>query len=86
MALETAAKRMAAEFDFDKTHVNKAVKKFLDEMEEGLEKQGTHMSQIPTYVTAVPNGTEKVGTRNIGIQERILILTGNIPSCRLGRH
>ncbi len=27
---------------------------------EGLEKDGTSLSQIPTYVTAVPNGTEKV--------------------------
>ncbi len=29
--------------------------------DEGLEKNGTTMSQIPTYVTAVPDGTEKVG-------------------------
>jgi hexokinase len=27
--------------------------------EEGLQKVGSTMSQIPTYVTAVPNGTEK---------------------------
>lgn len=30
--------------------------------DEGLEKKGTELSQIPTYVTAVPNGTEKVHT------------------------
>lgn len=29
-------------------------------VELGLEKDGTSMSQIPTYVTGVPNGTEKV--------------------------
>ncbi len=29
-------------------------------LDEGLEKTGTQMSQIPTYVTSVPNGTEKV--------------------------
>jgi hexokinase len=29
---------------------------------EGLEKDGTSLSQIPTYVTAVPNGTEKVSS------------------------
>lgn len=29
-------------------------------VDEGLEKNATTMSQIPTYVTAVPNGTEKV--------------------------
>ena len=30
------------------------------EQGEGLEKDGTSLSQIPTYVTGVPNGTEKV--------------------------
>ncbi len=28
--------------------------------DEGLEKDGTSLSQIPTYVTGVPKGTEKV--------------------------
>lgn len=28
--------------------------------DEGLQSDGTELSQIPTYVTAVPNGTEKV--------------------------
>lgn len=28
--------------------------------DEGLQRSGTEMSQIPTYVTNVPNGTEKV--------------------------
>ena len=28
--------------------------------DEGLQNTGKSMSQIPTYVTAVPNGTEKV--------------------------
>ena len=32
-----------------------------DSIDEGLEKNATHMSQIPTYVTGVPDGTEKVG-------------------------
>jgi hypothetical protein len=30
------------------------------ETEKGLAREGTSMSQIPTYVTGVPNGTEKV--------------------------
>ncbi|KAI4712699.1 hypothetical protein J4E89_002968 [Alternaria sp. Ai002NY15] len=59
MTLANQAKRVAAEFDFDDNAVNKAVKEFIREMDEGLEKEGTEMSQIPTYVTAVPNGTEK---------------------------
>lgn len=59
MGLAEAAKKVAAEFDFTAEDVNKAVKEFLREMDEGLQKDGTHMSQIPTFVTAVPNGTEK---------------------------
>jgi hypothetical protein len=34
--------------------------------DEGLAKDGGAMSQIPTYVTGVPNGTEKV-SRLVGI-------------------
>lgn len=38
-------------------------------IDEGLQKNATTMSQIPTYVTAVPNGTEKVG--DVILRERI---------------
>ncbi len=60
MALAEEVKRMAAEFKYPADAVNKGVKEFIKQMGEGLEKQGTTMSQIPTYVTGVPNGTEKV--------------------------
>ncbi|KAF2017244.1 hypothetical protein BU24DRAFT_420283 [Aaosphaeria arxii CBS 175.79] len=59
MALADQAKRVAAEFDFGPDAVRKSVKEFIREMDEGLQKEGTELSQIPTYVTAVPNGTEK---------------------------
>jgi hypothetical protein len=39
---------------------------------EGLEKENTSLSQIPTYVTGVPNGTEKV---YIDLQRYIPIVT-----------
>ncbi|WPG97957.1 putative glucokinase [Acrodontium crateriforme] len=58
MALAAAAERVAAEFEYPKEDVNRGVKEFIRQMNEGLAKQGTTMSQIPTYVTAVPNGTE----------------------------
>ena len=60
MALAEAAERVAAEFEYSGDEVRKAVKQFLKEMDDGLKGDGTHLSQIPTYVTAVPNGTEKV--------------------------
>jgi len=55
LATETAA--IVAQFDYSDEDVNKGVKEFLRQLGEGLEKDGTSMSQIPTYVTAVPNGT-----------------------------
>lgn len=61
MALEAEAKRMIADFEYSTEDVNKGVREFIREMQEGLEKEGTSLSQIPTYVTSVPNGTEKVG-------------------------
>ncbi|KAI1337173.1 glucokinase [Xylariaceae sp. FL0016] len=52
-------RRIVGQFDYTDDDVNKGVKEFLSQMNEGLQKDGTSMSQIPTYVTAVPNGTEK---------------------------
>lgn len=60
MALLKEAQRIAEQFDYLDEDVNNGVKEFIKQMDEGLEKQGTTMSQIPSYVTAVPNGTEKV--------------------------
>ncbi|MCJ1403621.1 glucokinase [Xylographa trunciseda] len=59
MSLMDEARRVAAEFEYSAEDINKGVKEFMKEMDEGLEKDGTTLSQIPTYVTAVPNGTEK---------------------------
>lgn len=55
-----AALRVAREFDLPSDQVQRGVDEFLNQMAEGLEKNGTTLSQIPTYVTSVPNGTEKV--------------------------
>ncbi|KAI9656646.1 MAG: glucokinase [Alyxoria varia] len=59
MSLAEAAKHAAAQFEYSSDDVNLGVKEFLRQINEGLEKTGTTLSQIPTYVTAVPNGTEK---------------------------
>lgn len=59
MALEAETATIVAQFDYTDEDVNKGVKEFLRQMGEGLEKDGSSLSQIPTYVTAVPNGTEK---------------------------
>ena len=60
MSLLAESKRVAAEFDLTDDDVRKTVAEFVAQMDEGLKKNGTNMSQIPTFVTAVPNGTEKV--------------------------
>ncbi|KAI1472437.1 uncharacterized protein F4812DRAFT_448999 [Daldinia caldariorum] len=59
MALAQETKRITAQFEYTDEDVNKGVKEFLRQMDEGLEREGTSLSQIPTYVTSVPNGTEK---------------------------
>ncbi|MCJ1356160.1 MAG: glucokinase [Icmadophila ericetorum] len=59
MALLQEVEKVAREFDFPAEKINAAAREFQKEMDEGLQKNGATMSQIPTYVTAVPNGTEK---------------------------
>jgi hypothetical protein len=51
---------IAREFEYPADQVQRGVKEFIREIHEGLSTQGATLSQIPTYVTSVPNGTEKV--------------------------
>ncbi|KAI4192704.1 MAG: hypothetical protein LQ346_004196 [Caloplaca aetnensis] len=59
MGLIEDARKVAEEFEYPGEKVNKGVKEFIRQMDEGLQETGKSMSQIPTYVTSVPNGTEK---------------------------
>ncbi|KAH8811433.1 hypothetical protein F5884DRAFT_274080 [Xylogone sp. PMI_703] len=59
MALLAEAKRIAAEFEYSDEDVQKGVIEFIREMNEGLQINDTQLSQIPTYVTGIPDGTEK---------------------------
>ncbi|OJJ43121.1 hypothetical protein ASPZODRAFT_169686 [Penicilliopsis zonata CBS 506.65] len=53
------AKRIAREFDYPAERVQVGVKEYIRQMNEGLAAEHTTLSQIPSFVTAVPNGTEK---------------------------
>lgn len=55
-----AAVDIARAFDYPAEQVQRGVKEYIREMYEGLSQHGATLSQIPTYVTDVPNGTEKV--------------------------
>ena len=59
MSVLAEARRVAAEFEYSSKDLNRGVRAFISQLDEGLQKKGTSMSQIPTFVTAVPNGTEK---------------------------
>ncbi|KAG6016623.1 hypothetical protein E4U43_003447 [Claviceps pusilla] len=59
MGLAEETHRVVSQFEFSNAQVNQHVEEFLAQMKEGLENDGTSLSQIPTYVTGVPNGTEK---------------------------
>ena len=57
------AARIAQQFEYPTAEVKRGVAEYIRQMEEGLAKEGTTLSQIPTFVTEVPNGTEKVCSR-----------------------
>ncbi|KAI1002858.1 Glucokinase [Podosphaera aphanis] len=59
MVLEEAARRVAAEFEVPDEKIRKIVDEFIFELRQGLEENDTMISQIPSYVTVIPNGTEK---------------------------
>lgn len=54
------ATRIAREFDYPADQVQRGVTEYIKQSNEGLANEDTTLSQIPTFVTAVPNGTEKV--------------------------
>ncbi|KAL8963858.1 MAG: hypothetical protein Q9183_004897, partial [Haloplaca sp. 2 TL-2023] len=60
MGLIDDARQVAEQFEYPPKEVNNGVKEFIRQMDEGLQETEKSLSQIPTYVTAVPNGTEKV--------------------------
>ncbi|KAL0943344.1 glucokinase [Colletotrichum truncatum] len=53
------ARTIAKEFEFLDNDVCRATTHFLKQLNEGLQKDGTSMCQIPSYVTKLPNGSEK---------------------------
>ncbi|KAJ5608740.1 Glucokinase [Penicillium herquei] len=57
--LLTEATRIARDFDYPAAEVQRGVAEYIRQSNEGLAKENTTLSQIPTFVTAVPNGTEK---------------------------
>ncbi|KAI9818728.1 MAG: glucokinase [Phylliscum demangeonii] len=60
MALVEKAKQVAALFNFSGDDIRRAVDEFRRELDAGLKADGaSSLSQIPTYVTSVPNGSEK---------------------------
>jgi hexokinase len=59
-ALLDEATRIAREFDYPADQVQRGVEEYIKQSNEGLAQENTTLSQIPTFVTAVPNGTEKV--------------------------
>lgn len=59
-AVINEATRIARLFDYPTEQVHRGVAEYKRQMDEGLSQEHTTLSQIPTFVTSVPNGTEKV--------------------------
>ncbi|KAL3472327.1 hexokinase-domain-containing protein [Aspergillus californicus] len=58
-ALLKEATRIASQFEYSPEEIKRGVKEYIREIDEGLSEEGSTLSQIPTFVTSVPNGTEK---------------------------
>lgn len=78
------ATRIAHDFDYPAEKVQRGVAEYIKQSNEGLTKEGTTLSQIPTFVTAVPNGTEKVWKADYynGNCALILLVIGPLLGCR----
>lgn len=89
-ALLSEAARIASQFDYPAAEVQRGVTEYIREIDEGLSKEHTTLSQIPTYVTAVPNGTEKVRFTTNQLpstkQQLTWSLAGFVPGSRSRRH
>ncbi|KAK0759813.1 hypothetical protein N5P37_008003, partial [Trichoderma harzianum] len=59
MGLAEHTSRVVSEFEFSDEDLNRHVQEYLKQTNEGLKVDGTSLSQIPSYVTAVPDGTER---------------------------
>ncbi|PHH50610.1 Glucokinase [Ceratocystis fimbriata CBS 114723] len=67
MSLEAATTKIVDQFEVSDESLNSSVKEFLQQMdkftlkftEDGLASDNTSLAQIPTYVTGVPDGSEK---------------------------
>lgn len=60
-AILDEATRIARQFNYPTDQVQRGVAEYIRQMDEGLTQEHTTLSQIPTFVTSVPDGTEKVG-------------------------
>ncbi|KAL7923421.1 hypothetical protein ACQKWADRAFT_289619 [Trichoderma austrokoningii] len=58
MGLAEHTSRIVSAFEFSDEELNRHVREFLKQTDSGLKEDGTSLSQIPSYVTAVPDGTE----------------------------
>ena len=74
------AKRIASQFSYPAESVRRDVAEFINEIDEGLTQEGTTLSQIPTFITSVPDGSEKVHT--ILSLPRLLLLSGSLVANR----
>ena len=60
MSLEDEAKRIAKSFEVSSDTLARCVRFFQLEMQIGLSREGSDLSQLPTYVTKLPSGKETV--------------------------
>ncbi|KAM0249019.1 hypothetical protein ACHAQJ_009226 [Trichoderma viride] len=58
MGLAEHTSKIVSQFEFSDEELNRHVEEFLRQTDTGLKEEGSSISQIPSYVTGVPDGTE----------------------------
>lgn len=85
--LVAKAQEIAGLFEYPTEEVLRGVTEFLKEIDDGLAKENSILSQIPSYVTGVPKGDEKVCNATAfwkhfhWIEINCVLSIGALPSC-----
>ncbi|KAH8723575.1 hypothetical protein GQ44DRAFT_828176 [Phaeosphaeriaceae sp. PMI808] len=58
-SVKEMAEEIALAFEFSDDSVARAVKGFLEQMNEGLHEHGCAIEQLPSFINEIPNGREK---------------------------
>lgn len=67
------AARIVKDLEFTEDDLQRNIQEFRNQIRTGLMKDGTNLSQIPTHVTDLPSGSEKVSESKWGTYRLVVL-------------